>query len=59
VIGRCGNSGNSTEAHLHYHLQNTAAFGAGEGLPAPFNSYFAYARAVERGEPTRGQHIRR
>jgi hypothetical protein len=57
-IGRCGNSGNSSEAHLHYHLQNTAAFGAGEGLPAPFTRYFAYARAVERGEPTRGQHIR-
>jgi hypothetical protein len=58
VIGRCGNSGNSTEAHLHYHLQNTAAFGAGEGLPAPFTGYFAYAQPVERGEPTRGQHIR-
>jgi hypothetical protein len=58
AIGRCGNSGNSTEAHLHYHLQNTAVFGAGEGLPAPFTGYFAYAQAVERGEPTRGQHIR-
>jgi len=58
VVGRCGNSGNSTEAHLHYHLQNTAVFGAGEGLPAPFSSYFANPQAVERGEPTRGQHIR-
>ncbi|HEX8211565.1 MAG TPA: M23 family metallopeptidase [Longimicrobium sp.] len=58
VIGRCGNSGNSTEAHLHYHLQNTGVFGAGEGLPAPFTSYFAYAQPVDRGEPTRGQHIR-
>lgn len=58
AIGRCGNSGHSTEAHLHYHLQNTADFGAGEGLPAPFTGYLAYAQPVERGEPTRGQHIR-
>lgn len=58
LLGRCGNSGNSSEAHLHYHLQNTAVFGAGEGLPASFTGYFAYAQAVERGEPTRGQHIR-
>ncbi|HEX8673760.1 MAG TPA: M23 family metallopeptidase [Longimicrobium sp.] len=58
VIGRCGNSGNSSEPHLHYHLQNTAVFGAGEGLPAPFTSYFAFAQPVDRGEPTRGQHIR-
>ena len=33
AIGRCGNSGNSSEPHLHYHLQTTPRFHDGEGLP--------------------------
>jgi hypothetical protein len=58
VLGRCGNSGNSSEAHLHYHLQNTAEFNSGEGLPAQFLNYVVNGRQVPRGEPTRGQRIR-
>lgn len=27
LLGLCGNSGNSSEAHLHFQLQNTAFFG--------------------------------
>lgn len=57
-VGSCGNSGNSTEPHLHYHLQNTAEFGKGQGLPAPFMDYLADGVAVARGEPLRGQRIR-
>jgi hypothetical protein len=57
VIGRCGNSGNTSEPHLHYHLQNGPAFGEGEGLPAQFTDYFADGRRVERGEPVKGQRI--
>lgn len=56
-LGLCGNSGNSSEAHLHYHLQNTAAFGKGEGLPAPFNYYMHKGNFIESGEPTRGQQV--
>lgn len=58
LVGRCGNSGNSTEPHLHYHLQNNAVFNGGEGLPAQFLDYVANGEAVERGEPVRGQRIR-
>ena len=57
-IGRCGNSGNTSEPHLHFHLQNSARLGEGDGLPAPFTSYFADGKLVERGEPVRGQTIR-
>ena len=32
VIGLCGNSGNSTEPHLHYHLQNEALNWAGRRI---------------------------
>ncbi len=59
LLGSCGNSGNSSEAHLHYHMQNNASFNNGEGLPAQFQSYMADNIAVSRGEPVRGQIIRR
>ncbi len=57
-LGECGNSGNTSEPHLHYHLQNTAVFGRAEGLPAQFRSYTANGQPVESGEPVRGQIIR-
>ncbi len=56
-IGRCGNSGNTTEPHLHFHLQDGARFGSAEGLPAFFADYFADGKRVERGEPLRGQTV--
>lgn len=56
-LGECGNSGNTSEPHLHYHLQNGPAFGRAEGLPAQFTGYTADGRRVERGEPVRGQTI--
>lgn len=57
-IGLCGNSGNTSEPHLHYHLQTTERFGDGEGLPAQFLDYLADGKKVERGEPKRGQTVR-
>ena len=51
------NSGRSSEPHLHYHLQNSAQFGAGAGLPAQFLDYTADGERVARGEPIRGQTI--
>jgi murein DD-endopeptidase MepM/ murein hydrolase activator NlpD len=59
VLGRCGNSGHSSEPHLHYHLQDSDRFGDAEGLPAQFRHYFADDVEVDRGEPERGQRIRR
>jgi murein DD-endopeptidase MepM/ murein hydrolase activator NlpD len=58
ALGHCGNSGNSSEPHLHYHLQTTAVSFAGEGLPAQFQNYLADAANVVRGEPVQGQIIR-
>jgi hypothetical protein len=57
TIGACGNSGNSSEPHLHYQLQNGPEFGASDGLPAQFNDYLADGQPVDRGEPSRGQVI--
>ena len=57
-LGLCGNSGNSSEAHLHYHLQTTATPFGGQGLPPQFESYQADGRWVLRGEPIKGETIR-
>ncbi|HJQ38625.1 MAG TPA: peptidoglycan DD-metalloendopeptidase family protein [Thermoanaerobaculia bacterium] len=59
LVGRCGNSGNSSEPHLHYHLQNAPKYGEGDGLPAQFTNYTANGAALKRGEPVRGERIKR
>lgn len=57
-IGHCGNSGNSSEPHLHFHLQSSPDLGRGHGLPAQFTNYLADGVRIDRGEPTKGQAIR-
>ena len=57
-IGKAGNSGNSSEPHLHYQLQTTADPMTGEGLPAQFSNYFTNDVLTDRGEPVRGQYIK-
>jgi len=36
LLGQCGNSGNSSEPHLHYHLQNSPVLQDGLGLKCVF-----------------------
>jgi murein DD-endopeptidase MepM/ murein hydrolase activator NlpD len=57
VVGRCGNSGNSSEPHLHYQLQNGPKFGDADGVPAQLHDYVADGKPVTSGEPVRGQTI--
>ncbi len=57
LLGLCGNSGNTSEPHLHYHLQTAPTFGEGVGLPAQFQHYTSDGKPVERGEPRQGQVV--
>ena len=58
VVGRCGNSGNSSQPHLHFHLQNSPRpFGNALGLPAPFTGYAVNGKAVARACPVRGETV--
>ncbi|HCO56091.1 MAG TPA: hypothetical protein DIT93_13900 [Pelagibacterium sp.] len=57
VLGLCGNSGNTSEPHLHFHLQTTPDLSEGEGLPAQFQNIEIDGEPVARGEPVRGQTV--
>jgi hypothetical protein len=46
VIGLCGNSGNSSQPHLHYHLQNTPVIQDGTGIKC----YFQKVNVIENGK---------
>jgi hypothetical protein len=41
ILGRVGNSGNSTEPHLHEHIVNQPSFLAGQGVPYEFERFQA------------------
>ena len=60
LLGRCGDSGNSSEPHLHFHVQDRAQLLAGaRGLPVSFRDYVADGRRVARGAPLQGQFVAR
>jgi murein DD-endopeptidase MepM/ murein hydrolase activator NlpD len=57
-MGLCGNSGNTSEPHLHFHMQTSPRLGQGEGLPTQFTNYQANGVQVGKGEPQRGETIK-
>jgi len=60
LLGLTGNSGNSSEPHLHFHVQDRPGlFGAARGLPISFGNYRADGVRVARGAPVQGQFIQK
>jgi hypothetical protein len=59
VLGKCGNSGNTTEPHLHYHLQTGPEIMSAEGLPVTFTGLCVDGKKMEKAEPVKGQSIKR
>jgi peptidase M23-like protein len=57
IVGRVGNSGNTSEPHVHVHLQDRPTPDQGEGIPLLFSNYRleASGRVVDRGIPHGGQ----
>jgi hypothetical protein len=56
-LALCGNSGNTSEPHLHFHVQDGPKLFAGDGLPAQFQDFTLDGVRTERGEPAAGQVI--
>lgn len=57
LLGRAGNSGASTEPHLHYQLMDAPEWLKAHGMPAVFVDYLADGKPMARGEPKRGQQL--
>jgi hypothetical protein len=58
AIGKVGNSGNSSEPHVHVHLQDTPTHSFGEAIPMFFHGYRVDGRLIGRGMPSGGRHRR-
>lgn len=61
VIGLCGNSGHSTEPHLHFHVQDRANFFFAIGLPIKFSDFILHKEGqvekVKSGYISKGQVV--
>lgn len=55
LLGRVGNSGNTSEPHVHVHLQDTPTPYLGEGIPFYFYNYRVNNVEVPRGMPFGGR----
>ena len=49
-VGLCGNSGRSSEPHLHFHMQNSADTDRATGLPITFQQFLQEGKRVQSGQ---------
>lgn len=57
VIGFCGNTGNTSEPHIHFNLQDGPLMHSSKGLPAQFAKIFVNGEEKENYEPIRGEEV--
>ena len=57
VIGRCGNSGNSSEPHLHFHMQTTALFDRGDPVEVRFAQILVDGAVKSDHPPSKGEVV--
>jgi murein DD-endopeptidase MepM/ murein hydrolase activator NlpD len=50
VLGLVGNSGNSTEPHLHFHMSDASSPLGSEGIPYAFETLYVIGRCQSLGE---------
>jgi len=57
ALGLCGNSGNTSEPHIHFHLADDPVLHRGKALPAPFTDILVDGVKVKKVEPIRGRDV--
>jgi murein DD-endopeptidase MepM/ murein hydrolase activator NlpD len=57
VIGLCGNTGNTSQPHIHYHLQDQPLMHKAKALLAQFGEIVVDGEIKKNNEPIRFQHV--
>lgn len=57
VLGLCGNTGNTTQPHIHFNLQDGPLIHKANALPAQFNKILVNKEEKNNYEPIRGQLV--
>lgn len=57
LLGQCGNSGNSSEPHLHFHLQNMEDFNQATGVKCYFDKLTVNGVSKTNYSPIKGDKI--
>jgi murein DD-endopeptidase MepM/ murein hydrolase activator NlpD len=58
LLGLCGNSGNSSEAHLHFHIQNIEDVNKASGAKCYFDGIYVNGELKSDYSPLKGEKIK-
>lgn len=58
LIAQCGNSGNSSEAHLHFHIQHKEDFGQAIGIKCYFEKLTVNGVTKTNYSPVKGDKVK-
>lgn len=58
VLGLCGNSGNSSEPHLHFHIQNVEDMNIATGAKAYFEEILVNGELIKEHSPIKFEKIK-
>ncbi len=57
ILGQCGNSGNSSEAHLHFHLQNVEDMNVASGIKCYFDNLLVNGQTKTDYSPVKSEKV--
>jgi murein DD-endopeptidase MepM/ murein hydrolase activator NlpD len=58
LLGLCGNSGNSSEPHLHFHIQDALSFDTATGIKCYFERINVDSQMMDDHSPIKGEKIK-